>query len=375
MKFLSRTYRQYPLHLTLGLLCTLVLFLNFFARSPLRTDRRADAVLPRAATALSPVQAREAYGRMELSFEANQGQTDKSVNFLTRGTGYTLFLKPAEAVFGLRNSDCGSRNEDAARLTLNPGDTRSETNPQTAICNLQSEVLRLKLVGSDPRARVEGLERLRTTVNYFVGNDPAKWHANLSTFRRVRYSEIYPGIDVVYYGNQRQLEYDFVVSPGRDPRVIKLQFAGADKVTGNAAGDLLLTIGENTIHQPKPVVYQEVGGARRTVAGSYKVEPDGQVGFALGEYDTQLPLVIDPTLVYSSYLGGGGTDEARDIAVDSSGNAYLCGNTSSVNFPSGQPVPGHVRRRQLLRRARCLCHKDQCGGHRADLFHLPGRWR
>jgi hypothetical protein len=329
MKVLRRTFRQYPLHLTLGLLCALVLVLNFFARSPL--PRHAELAATHGRDARAPVQA--AYARMELSFEANQGQTDKSVDFLTRGTGYTLFLKPTEAVFRLRKSDCGLRSDNTQSLTSKIDDIRSETNPQSAICNQQSAVLRLKLVGADPHAQVVGLDRLRTTVNYFVGNDPAKWHANLSTFRRVRYSEIYPGIEVVYYGNQRQLEYDFVVAPGRDPRVVRLQFAGADKVTVNAAGDLLLTMGANTIHQPRPVVYQEVGGARRTVEGGYKVEPDGQVGFALGEYDTQLPLVIDPSLVYSSYLGGGGMDEARAVVVDSSGNAYLCGNTSSPNFP------------------------------------------
>lgn len=352
MKLLSRTYRQGPLPLTLGFLCTLVLVLGFFERSPLPADRRADAAPPRSLISVSPAQTthgrdaratvRAAYARMELSFEANQGQAEESVDFLARGAGYTLFLKPAEAVFRLRNSDCGVRNEKPVDSENPKSEVRNpkSAGPNSAPCNPQSEVLRLKLVGSDPRAQSVGLDRLSTTVNYFVGNDPAKWHANLSTFRRVRYREIYGGIDVAYYGNQRQLEYDFVVAPGGDPRVIKLQFAGADKVTINEAGDLLLTMRGSTIHQPKPVVYQELGSARRTIEGSYKVEPDGQVGFSLGEYDTQLPLVIDPTLVYSSYLGGGGSDEARDIAVDPFGNAYICGNTSSTNFPVANPFQG-----------------------------------
>jgi hypothetical protein len=308
MKFASRTYRQYPLHLTFCLLSALIVLMG----SSLRDVRRAGAVPPPLPSAIFPAhiaQGRDAratsYGRVELSFEANHGQTDRSVNFLARGSGYTLFLKPTEAV-----------------------------------CVLQSAALRLQLVDSDARAKAEGLDQLRGTVNYFVGNDPAFWRADLPIYSRVRYREVYPGIDVVYYGNQRQLEYDFIVAPGRDPRAVKLRFAGADKVAINAGGDLLLKIGKTTMRQPRPVIYQEVSGTRRTIKGSYAVTDDGQVRFAIGEYDTELPLVIDPTLVYSSYLGGGGTDEARDITVDSVGNTYLCGNTSSVNFPAANAFQG-----------------------------------
>jgi hypothetical protein len=258
-------------------------------------------------------QAREAYGQLPLSFEANRGQMTKTVNFLARGAGYMLALSPTEAVFALtRHSDEQSQSGEPS-----------------------SAVLRMNLVGANRSASVEGLNELEGKVNYITGNDPARWRTDIPTFGRVRYAEVYPGIDVVYYGNQKQLEYDFVVAPGRDARAIALEFAGAKKVeVETTTGDLWLTVREAKIRQPKPFVYQEVAGARRMVEGNYVLDDGGRVRFALGEYDAALPLVIDPVLVYSTYLGGSGTDEARDIAVDSSGNAYICGDTLSPNFPT-----------------------------------------
>jgi hypothetical protein len=196
----------------------------------------------------------------------------------------------------------------------------------------------MNLVGANRGAGVQGLNELESKVNYLIGNHPARWRTNIQTFGRVRYTEVYPGIDLVYYGNQRQLEYDFVVAPGRDARAIKLRFKGADKVAVNAEGDLLLTLGEAVIRQPKPVMYQEVAGVRLAVEGNYTVRGDGQVGFAVGEYNAQLPLVIDPVLVYSTYLGGSDEDTGTDIAVDSAGNAYICGETLSTNFPTANAL-------------------------------------
>lgn len=154
----------------------------------------------------------------------------------------------------------------------------------------------------------------------------------------MRYEEVYPGIDVVYYGNQRQLEYDFVVAPGSDARAVSLRFDGADAVEVDAGGDLLLTLGKSVVRQSKPFVYQEVAGVRRTVEGGYVVGADGTVGFSVGEYDATLPLVIDPVLAYSTYLGGSANDEPRGIAIDSSGNAYVAGRTSSTNFPTANAI-------------------------------------
>ena len=223
-----------------------------------------------ATTPLTTESANEMYGQVPLSFESNQGQTDKSVDFLARGPGYALFLKPTESVFALRNSKCEQRTDD---LSTSPPETNgidSELDGPSAVCNRQT-VLRMKLVGADKTAEAEAYDELPGKVNYFMGDDPSKWRTGVPTHARVRYDEVYPGVDVLYYGNQRQLEYDFIVAPGRDPSVVKLQFEGAEKIEVDRTGDLLLTLGDSVIRQPKPVVYQEAGGTRREVAGEYTV--------------------------------------------------------------------------------------------------------
>ena len=153
-------------------------------------------------------------------------------------------------------------------------------------------------------------------------------------YARVRYSEIYPGIDLVYYGNQRQLEYDFVVSPGADPRKIELAFDGADSMRVEANGDLVLRTGTQETRQHRPVVYQKVDGTRRVIDGRYRLVGSKRIRFDVAEYRRDLPLVIDPVLSYSTYLGGSGEDVATSVAVDASGNAYVTGSTTSVNFPA-----------------------------------------
>ena len=198
-------------------------FVSSRRHAPSPTDNRA-GVTPAA-------QVRETYGRIPLSFESNRGQTDSSVNFLARGAGYTLFLKPSEAVFTLRIADFGLPNEDRAAAPSSKTDAISSTvNPQSAIRNPQWKVLRMRLDGAASSAAAEGADELAGKVNYLVGRDPAGWRTDIPTYARVRFREVYPGVDVVYYGNQRQLEYDFVVAPGSDPRSVGLRFDGADKV-------------------------------------------------------------------------------------------------------------------------------------------------
>ncbi len=310
------------------------------------SDTSTNAVAASSKSASPTVaQARDAYGQLPLSFEANHGQAGETVNFLARGAGYTLALSPKEAVFALvHHSDERSRSGESStsRRDDSGAAIRGERGADTSNAPRSEPptVLRMRLVGVSGGRRVEGLNELEGKVNYLIGNDPAQWRTNIPTFGRVRYAEVYPGIDVVYYGNQKQLEYDFVVAPGRDARAVKLRFEGTSKVEVDAAGDLLLTLGESVIRQPKPVVYQEVDGERLTVNGGYTIERDGQVGFAVGEYDAGRPLVIDPVLIYSTYLGGSGDDEGNDIAVDSAGNAYICGITNSTNFPTANAIQG-----------------------------------
>ncbi|MFL6255776.1 MAG: SBBP repeat-containing protein [Pyrinomonadaceae bacterium] len=306
--------------------------------APLLSNHRDATEPPAAAAQASRERALETYGRIPLSFEANRGQTEPSVNFLARGAGYALFLKPTEAVFVLRKSDFGTRSEETSEHSLTTDAVHSKAVPHSATRTPQTRVLRMRLVGANASVPVESASELTGTTNYLIGNDPTQWRTAVPTYARVSYHEVYPGVDVVYYGNQRQLEYDFRVTPGRDPRTVSLKFEGADKVDVDANGDLLLKLGETILRQPKPYVYQEVAGARRKVAASFAVTADGHVGFNVGEYDRSATLVIDPTLVYSTYLGGSGGEQGMEIAVDSAGNAYVAGFTNSTNFPTANPI-------------------------------------
>ena len=217
---------------------------------------------------------------------------------------------------------------------------------------------RMTLAGANPKATVTGLDELPGKSNYFIGNDPAKWRTNVPTYAKVKYQNVYRGIDLVYYGNPQQLEYDFVVAPGADPKAISLDVAairssadGGRRAPGvdqkrriDANGDLVIRAGEDEVRLHKPVVYQAAvnqgaeGSARHFVDGHYLLKGDNRVSFEVASYDPGKTLVIDPVLVYSTYLGGSSYDDGQGIAVDSSGNAYVTGYTDSTNFPTANPL-------------------------------------
>jgi hypothetical protein len=251
----------------------------------------------------------ETFGNLPMRFEANQGQTDPRVRYLARGSGYTLFLTDTEVTFALQRQKTKGRLPEAARRPV------------------ATDVVRMKLAGANPTPRVAGEEELPAKANYLIGNDAAKWHA-ASTFQSVRYGEVYPGIDLVYYGNQRQLEYDFKVAPGADPGVIKLRFEGVKRLSLDKGGDLILRTAGGKIRQHKPVIYQEVGGRRKEVTGRFVVRGKREIGFTVGEYDRSKPLVIDPTLAYSTYFGGNSSESILALAIDNAGNAYVGGVVS-----------------------------------------------
>ena len=263
------------------------------------------------------------YGKLPLSFEANQGQTDKQVKFLSRGPGYALFLTPTEAVLSLKAGN-GQHTKKNSVLPVSRGSKGAAS---------KAAVLRIRLEHANGNAEVSGIDELAGKGNYFIGNDPAKWQRNIPTFGGVKYRQVYSGVDLVYYGNQRQLEYDFVLAPEADPRQIELSFAGAKRLRLDADGNLIVSIAGGEVIEHKPVIYQDIDGMRRRVAGGYELRKDHTVGFELADYDDHRSLTIDPSLVYSTYLGGSSDDFGRGIAVDSSGNAYLTGNTASINFP------------------------------------------
>jgi len=249
------------------------------------------------------------YGRLPLRFEANEGQTDGRVKFLSRGSGFSLFLTGQEAVLSLQKPQ---KNSADAKTT---------------------DVVRMGLSGARVETVPEGMERLAGVVNYMVGNDPNRWHTDVPNYGRVRYPEVYPGVDLVYYGNGQQLEYDFQVAAGGDPGAIRLHFDGARKLQLDGGGNLQIVAANGRIAFHEPVIYQTVDGKRSNVPGRFKLLAGNSVGFSLGCYDRNKPLTIDPTLVYSTYLGGSYSDTISAVAVDGSGNAYLTGSTTSTDFP------------------------------------------
>jgi hypothetical protein len=201
--------------------------------------------------------------------------------------------------------------------------------------------IRMIFAGANTTPRVTGLQELPGKANYFIGNDPTTWRTNVPTYAKVRYDDIYPGIDLIYYGNQRQLEYDFVVRPGADPTRIVLGFQGAARLEVDAQGDLVLHTAAGPIRQRKPVIYQEVDGVRTEIQGGYVLTDRHQVSFRVAAYVASQPLIIDPVLFYSTYLGSGGLDGGSGIAVDTAGNAYVTGETFSMNFLTPFPTtPG-----------------------------------
>jgi len=259
----------------------------------------------------------EAYGNLPLRFEPNQGQTDNRVKFLSRDFEHALFLTPTEAVLVLRKPEGDSRVSSASRIP----------SPW-----LPGAVLRMKLRGANQKASATGMEALPGTSNYFLGDDPAKWRSNIPTYREVRFSGVYPGVDLVYYGNERELEYDFVITPGGDPNKIKMGIQGANLAI-DAEGNAVLLSNDRTMRLLRPRVYQEFRGQRKEVSAVYVLKGH-DLRIAVGPYDHAQTLTIDPVLGYSTYLGGSGGDSGGGIAVDSSGNTYIVGSTSSTDFPT-----------------------------------------
>lgn len=259
---------------------------------------RASAAPLRPADETTRARVHAAYGQLPLSFETNRGQADRAVRFLARGGNYHLSLMSSAATLEVR---------EGAKPPL---------------------TVRMELVGAHPAPQLEGRNELPGKSHYLIGADPQRWQRDIPNYAAVRYRGVYPGVDLLYYGNQRQLEYDFIVAPGADPRAIKLSFDGAQSISVDASGDLILRLAGGELRQSKPVIYQTVNGERRIIKGRYVVRGK-QVGFALGRYDRNRALVIDPVLHYTARLMPGDR-----IAVDGQGSAYIIAEARREVFPS-----------------------------------------
>jgi uncharacterized protein (TIGR03437 family) len=266
------------------------------------------------------------YGKLPSAFEPNLGQTAPEVRFLTRGGGMTAFFTDTEAVMVLHKGEQPSH------------DALHRPDPPAKV---EQAVVRMKLAGVTRPRRATGLEKLPGVSNYFIGNDPKKWRTDVPHYARIRYDGVYPGIDLVWYGNQRQLEYDFVVGPGADPNEIQVAYDGVESVGVEANGELVLRTALGGVRQQPPRVYQEIAGKRVEVVARYAIVARNRVRFELAEYDRKRELRIDPVvLIYSTYLGGGGYGGGSGIAVDAAGSAYVIGSTLSNAFPTQSPYQG-----------------------------------
>lgn len=268
------------------------------------------------------------FAALPLAFEQNQGQTDGQVKYMARASGYELFLTGNDAVFSLH--------------TNTPGDAdarRGVRTPELRNKNLRNDspgrpsAVRMRLVNGKSDATVTATEPLPGKSNYFIGNDPKKWHTNVAQYGRVSYQSIYPGIDLAYYGAQSKLEFDFIVAAQSDPAAIDLAFSGVRRLATDEAGNLIVSSAAGDILLHKPVAYQRQGGTRQPVDARFVLKPHNEVHFQLGEYDRGRELIIDPSVTYATYLGGSAEDDGYGIGFDGSGNAYVTGQTQSTDFP------------------------------------------
>jgi len=276
-----------------------------FTTSPLWADDPPVAAANAAQTTRATAEARAAYANLPLGFVPNAGQLDTRVRYLAQSGGGSFYFTTREAVFSLATKT-------------------------------QGLVLRLGFLGANPRPAITSQATRSGTVNYLIGNDPARWHTNLPTYGEIVYRDLWPGIDLLFRGDRGQLTYEFSVKPGARVKDIRLAYRGAKKLSVDKNGNLTIHTSLGNISDTRPTTYQWIDGKRVEVQSRFALNRRSKTtyGFTVGAYDRRQPLVVDPGLVYSTYLGGSGDDEGNAIAVDSCGQAYVAGDTYSTNFPT-----------------------------------------
>jgi len=262
---------------------------------------------------------------MPLTFTENQGQWDDQVKFRANGGGAAMWFTSGGAYYQFTR-----RVRVAGGVNLLLRDSEPD--------EVETMMIGVSFVGANPNPRVVGENLTKYKCNYFIGNDPSKWQTDVPNYRTVVYEDIYPGIDLKYYGNGTQMEYDFVVPPFADYSQIKIRYDGSLSMSVSPSGELVIRTKWGTVVEQRPVVYQVVNNLRVPVEAEYLLKGDNCFGFQItGDYDRSLPLVIDPILTYSTYLGGDDAESGSGIAVDGSGCAYITGTTYSTDFPTKNP--------------------------------------
>ncbi len=274
----------------------------------------------------------KSYGRLPLCFIQNNGQMDKEVSFYERGTGHATFFTADGVVIALTKIN-------KRPLTPEGIKTLKKLRPEKA----STEAVRLSFVGADKNAEITSSAELTGRVNYFRGNDKTKWQSNIPTYGEVTYNNVYKNIDVKFYGTNSNIEHDIIVHPGGDYREVKFAYDGAQELKLNKRGDLEVSLSSGKITEKRPIVYQVVNGKKLFIDGSYMILSNNSYSYKVASFDGTRDLVIDPVIVYSTYLGGNKDDSGGDITVDATGNIYIVGNTSSIDFPKKTPIQGTIR--------------------------------
>ncbi len=259
-----------------------------------------------------------------LSFEKNVGQTHESVDFTARGRRYAVTLHAGSYSLALRTNRGGKPR--TPKWMLPPWERFSSPTKVPWVVSMH-------LAGGDTEAQAEGRELLAARSHYLRGRDKSKWLRAVPHYGRVRYGDVYPGIDIEYYGSAGTIEFDLIVAPGADPQQIRMEFDGAQEIEVDAEGDLVLRSGERELRHPRPVIYQKIKGEKVDVAGNYVLEDDETVTFRLASYDASRPLVIDPLIEWQETIGGSGDDLFTSVAIGPDGTIHAAGTTESTDIP------------------------------------------
>ena len=310
-----------------------------------KTEAQDRAAVSRSVTgnSLSKQATSERLGDPPLWFEPNRGQANPKVKFFSQGKGYGLFITQTDTILSLYQT--GNQTAPLGSVARDCGPQASQVGSGRSQPAASGASMSIRFAGANHNSRIEGLSELSGKVNYFTGDDPSRWRTGIPTYARVRRTQVYRGIDVLYYGNKQSLEYDFIVRPGASPDSIKLDFDGIQTERLDAEGNLVLSTSAGDITQKKPAAYQEVDGVRTEVAGRYVIKGKHRAGITVGTYDRSRELVIDPPLAFSTFIGSD-SSHVDGIAVDSSGSVYATGLTAAAGFPvttgSFQSPPGQV---------------------------------